>query len=189
MRRGLLVSLVCVLVLPRSGTAQEAADQLHPSWGIMAGGVGVTGAYRGLLSSGASIGGAASFPLASSRLAIRADVLFHYIGWYQDGCNRGDIDCGLRPGGSSTAVSGSLGLVARLNEAATKWSPYVIGGVATYYFGGADGPLTWMRPNHFGFQGGVGFEVRPARQTYFVEMRYLGIPPGGIVPITVGVRF
>jgi hypothetical protein len=45
------------------------------------GGVGVTGAYRGLLSSGASIGADAFFPLASPRLAIRADVLFHYIDW------------------------------------------------------------------------------------------------------------
>jgi hypothetical protein len=76
-----------------------------------------------------------------------------------------------------------------LNDATTRWSPYIIAGVATYYFGGGDGPLTWMRPNHFGFQGGAGFEVRPATHTYFVEMRYLGIPPGGIVPITIGMRF
>jgi hypothetical protein len=81
MKRALLVSFVCVLGLPRSGTAQEAVDQTHPSWGIVMGGVGVTGAYRGLLSSGASIGADAFFPLASPRLAIRADVLFHYIDW------------------------------------------------------------------------------------------------------------
>jgi len=189
MKRALLVSFVCVLGLARSGAAQEAADQVHPSWGIMVGGVGVTGAYRGLLSSGASIGADASFPLASSRLAIRADLLFHYIDWYHYGCPPLDVDCGIGGDGFSTAVSGSLGLVVRLNEAARRWSPYVIAGVATYYFGSADGPLTWMRPNHFGFQGGAGFEVRPARQTYFVEMRYLGIPPGGIVPITIGMRF
>jgi hypothetical protein len=82
---------------------------------------------------------------------------FEYIDWYHYSCNPGDIDCGFNGDGSSTAVSGSLGLVARLNEAATRWSPYIIAGVATYYFGGTDGPLTWMRPNHFGFQGGAGF--------------------------------
>jgi len=79
MNRALLVSFVCALGLPQSGFAQEAVDQSHPSWGIMVGGVGVTGAYRGLLSSGTSIGADAFFLLASSRLANRADVMFHYI--------------------------------------------------------------------------------------------------------------
>jgi hypothetical protein len=155
----------------------------------MFGGTGVTGAYRGLLSSGPSIGANAFFPLASPRLAIRADVMFHYIDWYDYGCQPLGLDCGANGDGASTALSGTLGLVARLNDAATRWSPYIIAGVATYYFGNADGPLTWMRPNHFGFQGGVGFEVRPDKHTYFVEMRYLGVPPGGLVPVTIGMRF
>ena len=60
------------------------------------------------------------------------------------------------------------------------------GGTSKRY---SDEPLAQVRSNHLGFQGGVGFEVRPANHTYVIEMRYPGIPPGGIVPITIGMQF
>ena len=79
--------------------------------------------------------------------------------------------------------------MARLNDPDTRWSPYLLGGVAEYLTGNSDEPLAQFRPNHFGFQGGIGFEIRPSKHTYFVEMRYMGVPPGGVVPVLVGMRF
>lgn len=176
-------------VFPAAVRAQDAAAQ-PATWGFMAGGEGVTGAYRGTLSSGATLGLEAQFPLAARRLAVRADVLYHFISDYHYGCSPTSIDCGFRSEGVGHSLfSGALGLVARLNDPATRWSPYVIGGVAAYVMGDSYGPFIDMRSNHLGFQGGMGFEVRPRDHTYFVEMRYLGIPPGGIVPVTIGMRF
>ena len=79
-------------------------------------------------------------------------------------------------------VSGSVAMVARLNGPATRWSPYILGGVAVYSYDFEDGNVRALRPNHFGLQGGVGFEVRPRTTTIFIEARYMSIPPGGVVP-------
>jgi hypothetical protein len=191
--------LGCLLVCPAPGRAQDAATALPATWGIMAGGEGVSGAYRGTLAQGAAAGVIAQFPLPSRHLALRADLVYHWVGTSGgDGLNlaiggnsgrcTGGIACAIA-GSYSRIVATSFSLVARLNDPATRWSPYLLGGVAGYLTGNSDEPLIQFRPNHLGFQGGVGFEVRPSRHTYFVEMRYMGIPPGGVLPMTIGVRF
>ena len=183
---------------PTAGHAQDSSSAQWVSWGIMAGGEGVTGAYRGTLAQGLAGGVIAQFPLPSRHLALRADLVYHWVGTMggdvvtpmggsSGGCT-GGISCSIS-GSYSRIVATSLSLVARLNDPATRWSPYLIGGVAGYLTGNSDEPLMQFRPNHLGFQGGLGFEVRPSRHTYFIEMRYMGIPPGGVVPVTIGVRF
>ena len=202
MKRALLISFVCALLLSQTGAAQEAVDRPHASWGIMTGGVGVTGAFRGFLEEGVTGGALALFPLPSRHFSLRADLLYNWIG-----SGRGDMVDVLAPGGGanngrcdvgigclvesawSRIVSTSFGVVARLNDPSTGWSPYAFGGVAAYLTGNSDEPLAQIRANHLGFQGGLGFEVRPGNSTYFVELRYLGIPPGGLVPIAIGMRF
>ena len=117
--------------------------------------------------------------------------MYHWIDTYHYGCRSGGIDpgfCGYVDTWSRV-VSTTFSLVARMNDPATRWSPYVIAGVAAYLTGNTDEPLVALRPNHLGFQGGVGFEVRPSKHTYFVELRYLGIPPGGVLPLTIGMQF
>jgi hypothetical protein len=189
--------VVCVLAVMISlmsieACAQEADAARLDTWGIMAGGVGVTGDFRGSLSSGVVGGIEKLFPLPTRRLALRADIVYNYIAPYHQGCPKGGIDPGFGCVGVDTwsrLVAGSLSLTARLNGPATRWSPYAFGGVAAYLTGNSDEPLTHLRPNHLGFQGGVGFEVRPREKTFFVEMRYLGVPPGGVVPVVIGMRF
>jgi hypothetical protein len=162
----------------------------------MAGGEGVTGAYRGRLEEGVVGGLMAQFPLASRHLSLRADLMYHWIGNGSGDrvTGTGGAGCGgyficTISGSWSRIVSGSFSMVARLNDPKTRWSPYAEGGVAAYLTGNSDEPLAQFRPNHLGFQGGVGFEFRPEKHTYFVEMRYLGIPPGGVVPVVIGMRF
>ena len=184
---------------PTAGHAQDSSSAQWVSWGIMAGGEGVTGAYRGMLAQGVAGGVMAQFPLPSRHLALRADLVYHWVGTMggdmvnlafggSSGRCTGGIACAIE-GSYSRIVATSFSLVARLNDPATRWSPYLIGGVAGYLTGNSDEPLLQFRPNHLGFQGGVGFEVRPSRHTYFVEMRYMGIPPGGVLPMTIGMRF
>ena len=193
--RVLAGALVLVAFLSTGVGAQDAASALPVTWGIVAGGDGVTGAYRGQLAEGVVGGLMAQFPLASRHLSLRADLMYHWIGTGSGhrvtlvgggGC--GGILCAIA-GGWSRIVSGSFSMVARLNDSTTRWSPYLLGGVAGYLTGNSDEPRIQFRPNHLGFQGGIGFEVRPSNHTYFVEMRYLGVPPGGAVPVTMGMRF
>jgi hypothetical protein len=177
--------IICLFSNEACAQATDAAQQ--DTWGIMAGGVGVTDGFRGNLSSGVTGGIEKLFPLAARHLALRADILYTWIArWQSQRCAPGAcvfVDTWSR------LVSGSFALSARLNDPDAKWSPYAFGGVAAYLTGNSDEPLTYMRPNHFGFQGGVGFEVRPHEKTIFVEMRYLGIPPGGVLPVVIGMRF
>jgi hypothetical protein len=184
----LLTAICCQSVV---ALAQGTVDDRSNTWGVMAGGVGVTDGFRGHLSSGVVGGIEKLFPLPTRRLALRADIMYAWIDvWHSNGCG-GGIDPGFCAYVDtwSRLVAGSFSIVGRLNDPATRWSPYAFGGVAAYLTGNSDEPLTYLRPNHFGFQGGVGFEVRPREHTFFVEMRYLGVPPGGIVPVTVGMRF
>jgi len=190
------VVLVCLLVCPAPVRAQDAASALPMTWGIVAGGDGVTGAYRGQLAEGVVGGFVEQFPLASRHFSLRADLMYHWIGTGSGDrvTGTGGAGCGgyficTISGSWSRIVSGSLSIVARLNDPNTRWSPYLLGGVAGYLTGNSDEPLAQFRPNHLGFQGGVGFEVRPSKHTYFVEMRYMGVPPGGVVPVLVGMRF
>ena len=152
----------------------------------MAGGENVTGAYVGAFKPGIVMGAEVQFPLPTRRLALRADVLYHWIWEYGYVCiETGCIDQGRH----SHLVTGSFDLVARLNDPATRWSPYVVLGAAVNLTGNSDEAIVSYRPNHGGFQGGVGLEVRPCKHTYFVEIRYMGVPPGGVVPVTIGMRF
>jgi len=168
-----------------SAGAQDAAAEQPVTWGIMAGGENVTGAFKSTFKPGIVLGAEVQFPLPSRRLALRADLMYHLIGEYDYVCiEQGCTDQGTH----SHLVSGSFSMVARLNDPATRWSPYVVAGAAAYLSGNAD-EIGAFRPNHAGFQGGVGFEVRPRKSTIFVEMRYMGVPPGGVVPIVVGMRF
>jgi len=189
------VWLGCLLLNPNSARAQDVVTPLPVTWGIVAGGDGVTGAYRGKLEEGVVGGLVAQLPLAYRHFTLRADLMYHWIGTSNldrvtvangEGCN--GILCTIS-GSWSRIVSGSLGVMARLNDPNTRWSPYLLGGVAGYLTGNSDEPLAQYRPNHLGFQGGVGFEFRPSKHTYFVEMRYMGVPPGGVAPVMVGMRF
>lgn len=198
--------LTCVSVLCWSACAisaadgQDAPDAAHATWGIMAAGDRITGAYRGTLVSGIAGGVFAQFPLPSRHLSLRADLVYHWVGTNNgdrvnvlggtgsDGRCTGGLFCAIE-GSWSRIVATSFSLVARLNDPSTRWSPYVIGGVAGYLTGNSDEPLYQFHPNHLGFQGGIGFEVRPNTHAYFVELRYVGVPPGGLVPITIGMRF
>jgi hypothetical protein len=167
---------------------QDAAAAQPATWGILAGGVGVTGAFRGRLSSGIVGGAEGQLPLPSRWLAIRADLLYHWIDTYHTGCiGLEAFFCGY-VNTWSRMVSGSFSLVARLNDPATRWSPYAVAGVATYLTGNTD-ELVGLPLGHLGFQGGLGFEVRPRNRALFFEVRYMSIPPGGVVPVTMGIRF
>jgi hypothetical protein len=168
----------------------------------MVGGEGVTGAYRGTFVDGVSGGLLAQFPLSSRHLSLRTDLVYHWVGTMGgdvvdavgpvgnggNGRCTGGFSCAVE-GSWSRVVEASASLVARLNDPATRWSPYLIGGVAGYLTGNADELLTRFRPNHLGFQGGAGFEIRQRTHTWFVEARYVGVPPGGLVPVTIGLRF
>jgi hypothetical protein len=187
MKRALWVCCIGVLGASSVVSAQDAGADRLPSWGIMAGGVSVTGAYSGALSSGITGGVQALFPLESRHLSLRGDILYSWIDTYNACGSSGDF-CGYVDTWSRL-LSGSFSLVARLNDPVRRWSPYVFGGVAAYLTGNSDEPLTYLRPNHFGVQGGAGFEVRPDKHTYFVEVRYLGVPPGGFIPVVLGMRF
>jgi hypothetical protein len=138
----------------------------------------LTGAFgSGRQNDDAVLGLLAHFPLESRRLAIRADATAHYD---HGGC--APAVCG--PG---FMVSGGAALFVRLNDPATRWSPYAVAGAELFY----ETPTSdiGVRGSHLGFQSGVGFEFRPHVHTYFVETRYLGMSPGGLVQFAVGLRF
>lgn len=186
--RCLVIAGVLVALCGTRVRAQDAPVQ-PVTFGVMAGGENVTGAIlhatRGLIRPGIALGALAQFPLAPRRLALRADVLFH---WVRDDVCYGFRDCGVTSE-FSYVWSGSLSMVARLNDPATRWSPYVLAGAAAYSYDFADGNIKALRPNHLGLQGGIGFEARPWKTTVFAEVRYMGIPPGGVLPFTIGMRF
>jgi hypothetical protein len=169
MKRALLACCIGVLAPFSGAVAQDTAPALRPSWGIMAGGE-VSRLQNSLSGSGPVIAVLANFPIESSHLAIRVDAMFHYL----------SVKCGFdticSPG---TAGSGSVSAVARLNDSAARWSPYVIAGLAGFVSEGSA----------VGLAGGAGFEVRGADHTYFIEARYMRVYGGGLVPITLGMRF
>jgi hypothetical protein len=183
MKRALLVCCIGVLAPLSAGRAQDASSELHPSLGIMVGRDDMTGAYSGGFKAGFTVGAVAQFPTSSRRLSVRTDAMVHLIGVNDEVCDeRGCADQGL----SAVLGSATLSVVARLNDPVTRWSPYVMVGPAVYL---GDATFESLRANHFGLQGGAGFEMRSDRHTYFIEARYLGMPPGGVVPVVLGVRF
>jgi hypothetical protein len=165
--------------------AQDVPASRPVEFGVTAGGVGVTGQFRGRMSSGLAVGAMLQVPLSPRWLALRADLLYVAIAnWEPCADFRGYC--------SSTATeiaSGSLGVVARLNAPEHHWSPYVVAGVATYHIGHFISGVPSIHTNPFGWQGGLGFEVRSSRHVFFAEMRYMTIAPGGVVPVVVGMRF
>src|ERR1019366_628902 len=115
-----------LIVVVRQSSAIPAGA-LPVSWGVMAGGENLTGAYVGAFKPGIVMGAEVQFPLPTRRLALRADVLYHWIWEYGYVCiETGCIDQGRH----SHLVTGSFDLVARLNDPATRWSPYVVLGAA-----------------------------------------------------------
>jgi hypothetical protein len=193
---------MCMLAAPVGAGAQSAPSNLRATFGFIAGGEGVTGAFRGGLAYGTTVGLMAQFPL-SRHFSLRGDFLDHSVG-----TSRTQVGCLLDGGGPlrdpcgatctgwlncaplspwEMATSATVSAVFRLNDPAVRWSPYMLGGIAAYELERVT--FAGYRPNHIGFAGGVGFEFRPNRNTYFVEMRYLGIPPGGLTPVSVGIRF
>lgn len=182
-------TVAMMICLPGHGArAQDGPSRPSVECGVMAGGVGVTGAFRGKVTSGFVAGGAFQIPISPRRLALRADVLYQSIAGYAVQSQPvGYV-------GSSTSwtqvVSGSVSVVARLNGPETRWSPYLIAGAATYLVGTANSPLVaTLHTNNFGLQGGLGLEVRSSKHVWFAEMRYMGISPGGVVPVVIGLRF
>jgi hypothetical protein len=185
--RALIVAAaVATTAFGRDAFTQSVSPHTGNTFGFMLGTEEVTGAIKstppGVIHPGVAIAALGQFPVAR-QLAIRADAMFHDI--RDDG------------GGSSHmsyVISGSVAMVARLNSPEARWSPYILGGVGAYTYHFEDGRIVALRLNHFGLQGGVGFEMQPRATasrtgTIFVEARYMGIPPGGVVPLTIGMRF
>ena len=191
MKRALLVCCIGVLAPLSTVAAQDATQDLRASWGIMAGGVSVTGGFNGLLTAGPVGGIEGQVPLDVRRLSLRADIMYSWIDSYHSGCGGSGGDSGFcgYVDTWSRLISTSFSLVARLNDPVVRWSPYLFGGIVGHITGSPDEPLRNIRTNRLGMQGGVGFEYRPAKHTWFAEVRYLGMPPGGVVPFVVGVRF
>jgi opacity protein-like surface antigen len=169
--------------------AQDVPASRPVAFGLMAGGVGVTGQFRGRISSGPAGGVEAQVSLSPHWLALRADLQYLAIINYQTPCGGRPGDCSV-DGNATRVVSGGVGVVARLNASDARWTPYVVGGIAMYHVDKSDsGRMTTVRTNPFGWQGGVGIEVRSSRHAFFTEMRYMTIARGGVVPIVVGMRF
>ncbi len=178
--------LIGALAFPWAVRAQNAPTAGPVRWGVMAGGENVTGSFKDAFKPGIVFGGEVQFPLHMNRLALRADVMYHWIGEYAYVCiEQGCIDQGAH----SHLVTGSLDLIARLNDPSTRWSPYAILGAAVNITGNSDEAIVSYKPKGNGLQGGVGFEVRPWKTTVFVEVRYMAVSPGGVVPVTIGMRF
>lgn len=192
MRRNACFRIVCALSVvmwpfSNAAQAQDAPSSRPVEIGIMAGGVGVTGQFRGKMSSGLAGGVTLQLPLSPRWLALRADLQYAAISNRPIGCPdfRGNCDYG-----PSEIASGSLGVVARLNAAEARWSPYVVAGVAAYHVGHFISPeVGTIHTNPLGWQGGLGIEVRSRKRTFFAEMRYMTIAPGGVFPVVVGMRF
>jgi hypothetical protein len=191
LRAGRRLLIPCALAAATSLTgitaaAQDVAAGPPVAFGIMAGGENVTGAFRGAFKPGIVLGTAVHLPVSVRRFTVRGDVMYHWIWEYGYACNEnGCVDQGRH----SHLVTGSVDMVARLNDPATRWSPYVVVGAAVNFTGNSDEKIVSYRPHQLGFQGGVGFDFRPWKTTTFVEVRYMDVSPGGILPVTIGMRF
>jgi hypothetical protein len=171
--------------------AQDTSNERPVSFGVMIGANKLAGSYDGAFKTGVVLGVDALFPLPARRLAIRADVLYHNIGEHS-------VVCLTSPGGpcsdqdtSPHLITTSADLLLHLNDRASRWAPYVLVGAA-YYLAGASSSekLKTFDPHQAGYQVGIGTDVHSFMHgTLFLEIRYMSMPPGGIVPLTVGLRF
>jgi hypothetical protein len=176
--------LIACAVVGLSCLADAGAGAQAVTWGIFAGEESATGAFSNL-DPGFAIGVLAQSPLsarAANRLVLRTDVMFSSIG---------NNPCGAHCDAIfpySFLASASFSLIARLNDPAVRWSPYAIAG-GTAYIAESLPHIGTVKPSVVGFEGGIGFEIRLSRETLFAEARYMSISPGGVVPLTVGMRF
>lgn len=186
------MTLAELAMLSGAGAAAGAQDSITArkwSLGVLGGGLDVTGDFRTRLKNGAGLGVAAQYPLPVRHLAVRGDVMLHYI--WQEGlgdCVTSQPGYCSRDYSYSHIWSVSTDLVARLNDPATRWSPYVLGGAAVYETGGVREHISEFHPSQYGLQGGVGFDLRKDDKTLFVEIRSMRMSPGGVVLVTIGVR-
>jgi hypothetical protein len=191
MKHRLVGAIALLCVGGGAGRAQDTANVRPVSLGVMLGAPKMTGSYDGAFKTGVALGVDAFFPLPARRLAIRADVMYHIIGEHT-------VICLNQPGGqcsdqgtSSQLISTSADLLLHLNDPTSHWSPYVLVGAAYYVTGApADEKLKTFDPRQAGYQFGIGTDVHSfTGATLFVELRYMSMPPGGVVPLTVGLRF
>ncbi len=161
-----------------SALAQSSSDPSSISWALSVGGESVTGA----LKSGASryaVGLALQVGPPTEHFALRADLSYH--GGLPASCSSGAL-CG----GGLEVFATSIGVIFRLNDKSRSWSPYLLGGLAVY----ALDQTGDLKPAHFGAQYGAGFEVGSKKSAkLFLEVRYLDLSQGGLVPMVVGIRF
>lgn len=176
---------ICLVSVPAH--AQDAHASRPVEFGVLAGGVGVTGEFRGKMSSGLAVGATLQFPLSPRWLAVRADLMYMAICDHLPTCHGLSDVISSEP---SEIASGGLSVVARLNAPQNHWSPYVVAGVAAYHMGHFISPaVATIHTNPLGWQGGLGVEVRSSRHVFFAEMRYMTIAPGGVAPVVIGMRF
>jgi hypothetical protein len=177
-------TLVACAVIVMLGLACSNAGAQGITWGIFAGEESATGAFSNLQPAFA-IGALAQSPLSGrtvGRVWLRTDVIFSPIGNNPCGSHCDSVNP------YSFLASASFSLIARLNDPAVRWSPYAIVGATGYIAESLPGIGT-TKPAPFGAEGGIGFEIRLSQRTIFAEARYMTISPGGVVPVSVGVRF
>jgi hypothetical protein len=184
MKRALLVCSIGVLVPLSAALSQDTAPQRSASWAIMAGGVAVNGGLSGALTGGPVGGIEGEFPLEIPHVSMRGDILYSWMAEYFYHCDF----CGSSQTWSRL-ISTSLSLVYRPYDQVKRLSPYVFAGVAGHLTGAGDEPLASMGVSKIGIEGGVGLEYRPHSRTYFAEVRYFRLAPGGILPFVLGMRF
>ncbi len=173
----IFVAAIATLALSATGGAQQTLPGQHVAFLGSVGGEIVSGGLTGPLNKAAwTLDAGLQVPLHERRLALRSDVMYHWISEYYR----------YR---SAHVISWSADLVARLNDPTVRWSPYLVGGAALYWNPNKADAVTALRMHSAGFQGGIGFEFRAVTTTMFVEYRYMQIAPGGISPVTIGVRF
>ena len=179
-------------VVGGAGRAQDTANDRPVSLGVMIGAMKLTGSYDGAFKTGVALGADAFFPLPARRLAVRADVMYHLISGNTVIClNPPGGQCSGQSTPSAQFISTSADLLLHLNDPTRRWSPYVLVGAAYYITGTpSDEKLKTFDPRQAGYQFGIGTDVHSfTGATLFVELRYMSMPPGGVVPLTVGLRF
>jgi hypothetical protein len=184
MNRALFACCIGALAASQHVCAQNAAPDDRPSLGWVAGLEHVTQATMPLEGTSITIGALADFPLANRHFSVRSDILFHVIGLGRAGSSTPDVLIETDPG---FVASGSLGVVAYLNDRSARWSPYLIGGAAAYLYDGDH--FGFAHTNHFGLEGGAGVEFRAHNHDLFFEARYFTMAPFAIVPFVFGIRY
>jgi len=180
------VLVAATFLAPVDATAQDALTARSVTFGLMTGREDLVGSYRGAFKPGIVLGASAQWQLPMRRAALRGDFMYHWIGERGYVCiEQGCIDQHRY----SHLASASLDLVVRLKDPETRWSPYLVLGAALYRVGSAGEKIASYGPSGGGLQGGVGVEVRPWKRTVFVELRRMGLAPGAVTPLSLGVRF